>query len=178
MAHSLLRILAVSCLLCVCTAATARPHSASRTAQKPEDPNIRYIRQAYAYMDSGWENRSVKIMTAYMTPDFVHTALNGGSNTRDEYARVLYKTMTEFYTQNSRLQADLVATSVIKRAAISGQQIVIDRVQYLKARLPEENDGATPQYRRTVAFHDVWVRLANGWYLQNEKVAQLSSEHE
>jgi hypothetical protein len=179
MAHSPFRILTVFCLLCACTAAFAKPHGSSGHAQKPEDPNLRFIRQAYAYMDSGWDTLNGAVMMAYMTQDFQYTTMDGSATGRTEYAELISRLLRDKFVITDKDGYDFDVHSAIKNVAVSGQDLVIDRIVVVELHSGTGDPRQSGSGLLQVKYHDTWMQFTNGWYMKSEAIRYVSlKEHE
>lgn len=179
MAHPLFRILTVFYPLCACMTAFAKPHSPSSHAQKPEDPNLRFIRQAYAYMDSGWDTLNGAVMMAYMTQDFQYTGMDGSVSNRNEYTDLVSGLLRDKFMITDKDGCDFDVHSSIGSVAVSGQDIVIDRTMLIELQSGTSDPHFSGAAHLQVKYHDTWARYANGWYMKTEAIRYVAlKEHE
>lgn len=169
---------AVAILFCLCGAAVAKP-SAPHHSQKAEDPNIHFIRQAYAYMDSGWDTLNGAVMMAYMTPDFQYTAMDGSVSGRSEYASLVSSLLRDKFVITDKDGCDFDAHSSIQSVAVSGQDIVIDRAMLVELQSGTSDPHLSSAAHLQVKYHDTWARYTSGWYMKAEAIRYVAlKEHE
>jgi hypothetical protein len=158
--RAILRLVVVVTLLAACTGANAAAHKKAAV-----DPNVRFISQAYAYMDYGWSTTDVNRLTKYMTPDCAYVLPNGTAVTRRDIMYSVYHAFKKFREPSVRRDWTLYGQSQITNLTWVGSSIVAHRIVTFTV-----NAGQGDVASGALDYIDTWIRQGRGWYIEREQL--------
>lgn len=148
--------------LCVFSFSGAAHAAKHKSARSGDDANIKFIKQAYAYMDYGWTSMDVNRMTTYTTDD-CHFTAGGETVDKHNYQVLTYNEMIRLYPKATAVGMQTTTRSDITSLSEQGPYITINRTLTVHMSTADRTANVYCYFR------DVWVRQAKGWFIQDEQ---------